>query len=179
MIYVIAGGSHTGKTLLAQHLMEKLSIPYLSIDHIKMGLIRSGMIQTKVEDDEALTIVLWPIIKEIIKTVIENRQEIIIEGCYIPYTWKQDFESEECLDIQYICLIFDKQYLIANGQKLYQYENVIEQRISSEPIQITTLIKEHQSMLALCKRYDLPYLIIKDDYECTIQAWLNKQSNNK
>ena len=42
MIILIGGASHTGKTLLAQRLMEQLHIPYLSIDHLKMGLIRSG-----------------------------------------------------------------------------------------------------------------------------------------
>lgn len=42
MIILIAGASHTGKTLLAQRLLEKYGYPYLSIDHLKMGLIRSG-----------------------------------------------------------------------------------------------------------------------------------------
>ena len=41
MIILIAGASHTGKTALAQKLLEKYQYPYLSIDHLKMGLIRS------------------------------------------------------------------------------------------------------------------------------------------
>ena len=41
MVVLIAGSSHTGKTLLAQKLLEKYKYPYLSIDHLKMGLIRS------------------------------------------------------------------------------------------------------------------------------------------
>lgn len=43
MIYLISGASHTGKTVLAQQLLERLHVPYLSLDHLKMGLIRSGM----------------------------------------------------------------------------------------------------------------------------------------
>ena len=39
MVILIAGGSHTGKTLLAQRLLERHHYPYLSIDHLKMGLI--------------------------------------------------------------------------------------------------------------------------------------------
>ena len=41
MIILIAGASHTGKTVLAQKILEKYKITYLSIDHLKMGLIRS------------------------------------------------------------------------------------------------------------------------------------------
>ena len=69
MIILIAGASHTGKTLLAQQLLEKYKYPYLSIDHLKMGLIRSGNTNlTPLSSDEDLTNYLWPIVKEIIKT---------------------------------------------------------------------------------------------------------------
>lgn len=52
MVILIAGASHTGKTLFAQKLLEKYKYPYLSIDHLKMGLIRSGQTNLTVEDDE-------------------------------------------------------------------------------------------------------------------------------
>lgn len=68
MIIIITGASHTGKTLLAQNLLERYKFPYLSIDHIKMGLIRSGNINLNAEDDEQLTPYLWGIVREIIKT---------------------------------------------------------------------------------------------------------------
>lgn len=42
MIILITGASHTGKTLLAQKFLEKYHFPYLSLDLLKMGLIRSG-----------------------------------------------------------------------------------------------------------------------------------------
>ena len=42
MIILITGASHTGKTLLAQRMLEEYQYPYLSIDHLKMGLIRNG-----------------------------------------------------------------------------------------------------------------------------------------
>ena len=64
MIILIAGATHTGKTCLAQKLLEKYHYPYLSIDHLKMGLIRSGQTYLTVFDDEALTAYLWPILRE-------------------------------------------------------------------------------------------------------------------
>ena len=95
MIVLITGASHTGKTALAQKLLEKYKYPYLSMDHLKMGLIRSGNTKlTPMSDDKLLTEYLWPIVREMIRTAIENKQELIVEGCYIPFNWKKDFEPE-------------------------------------------------------------------------------------
>ena len=95
MIVLIAGTTHTGKTVLAQRLMEKYNMPYFSIDHLKMGLIRSGQTSLTVNNDAELTPYLWSIVKEIIKTAIENKQNLIIEGCYIPFDWQKDFEKND------------------------------------------------------------------------------------
>ena len=95
MIILIAGTTHTGKTVLAQKLLEKYKFPYLSIDHLKMGLIRSNQTAISVTDDEKLTPYLWAIIKEIIKTAIENGQNLIVEGCYIPFDWAKDFRDRK------------------------------------------------------------------------------------
>ena len=95
MIILIAGASHTGKTALAQKLLEKYKYPYLSIDHLKMGLIRSGNTElTPTSADPDLTGYLWAIVREIIKTAKENKQNLIVEGCYIPFDWKNDFKQE-------------------------------------------------------------------------------------
>lgn len=94
MIILISGATHTGKTLLAQKLLEKYRYPYLSQDHLKMGLIRSKNTELTVYDDEALTPYLWNITREIIKTAVENKQNLIIEGCYIPFDWQKDFSRD-------------------------------------------------------------------------------------
>ena len=95
MIILITGASHTGKTALAQKLLEKYKYPYLSIDHLKMALIRSGNTElTPMSDDKDLTAYLWPIVREMIKTAIENNQNLIVEGCYIPFDWQKDFDSK-------------------------------------------------------------------------------------
>ena len=108
MILFLAGASHTGKTLLSQRLMERFHIPYLSLDHLKMGLIRSGQTTLTPMDDDRLTDYLWPIVREMVKTAIENGQSLIVEGCYIPFNWKRDFSPEYLQHIQYRCLIMSK-----------------------------------------------------------------------
>lgn len=114
MIVLITGASHTGKTVLAQKLLEKYKYPYLSIDHLKMGLIRSGYTKLTVKDDDMLTEYLWPIVREMIKTAIENRQNLIVEGCYIPFDWVNDFEKEYLDNIKYYCLVMSKKYIENN-----------------------------------------------------------------
>ena len=128
MIILIAGSSHTGKTLLAQKLLEKYKYPYLSIDHLKMGLIRSKNTMLTVNDDEKLTKYLWNIVKEIIKTNIENKQNIIIEGCYIPFDYKKDFVDKDLKEIKYICLIMKEEYIKKKFDDIIKYENIIEKR---------------------------------------------------
>ena len=74
MVVLITGASHTGKTLLAQKLLEKYKYSVLSIDLLKMGLIRSKNTDLTPKDDEELGFYLWKIVKEIVKTAIENKQ---------------------------------------------------------------------------------------------------------
>ena len=94
MVILITGASHTGKTLLAQRMLEKNKYPYLSVDHLKMGLIRSGNTSLTPEDDDKLTEYLWPIVREMIKTAIENDQNLVVEGCYVPFDWRKDLDDE-------------------------------------------------------------------------------------
>ena len=169
MVVLIAGRTHTGKTLLAQRLLEKYKYPYLSIDHLKMGLIRSGNTKLTVEDDKELTEYLWKIIKEIIKTNIENRQNIIIEGCYIPFDWKKDFGKEYLKEIKYVCLIMTEEYINSNYNNIQQYSNIIENRIYDENINKEELIRENKYNLEMSKKYNNKYILIDDKYEVNLE----------
>ena len=125
MIILITGASHTGKTLLAQRLLEKYKYPYLSIDYLKMGLIRSGNTDLTPEDDEELTAYLWPIVREIIKTAIENKQNLIVEGCYVPFDWRQSFDENYIADISFICLAMSEEYIDKHFPEIVQHESDI------------------------------------------------------
>jgi 2-phosphoglycerate kinase len=132
MVILITGASHVGKTLLAQKMLEKYKYPYLSIDHLKMGLIRCGYTDLTPEDDDELTEYLWPIVREIVKTAIENGQNLIVEGCYIPFDWQKDFTAEYLKHIRYLCLILSRQYIENHFADIIKYENVIENRLCSD-----------------------------------------------
>lgn len=167
MVILITGASRTGKTALAQKLLEKYKIPYLSIDHLKMGLIRSGYTKLTPEEDTALTDYLWPIIREMIKTAIENGQNLIIEGCYIPFDWSKDFANEYLSHIKYYCLIMSKDYIKNHFADIKEYSNIIENRLS-DGCTMETILEDNARFLELAQRYNANYVLIDDKYEIDI-----------
>lgn len=168
MIILITGASHTGKTALAQKLLEKYNYPYLSIDHLKMGLIRSGNTKlTPLSDDSALTKYLWPIVREMIKTAIENKQNLIVEGCYIPFDWSKDFNKEYLDNIKYYCLVMSESYIKSHFDDIKKYANVIENRLDDD-CTIDGLLQDNSQVLNLCKKYNVNYVLIEDEYKINI-----------
>ena len=170
MIILITGASHTGKTALAQKLLEKYKYPYLSIDHLKMGLIRSGNTElTPMSDDKDLTAYLWPIVREIVKTAIENKQNLIVEGCYIPFDWQKDFERQYLEQIKYYCLILSENYIRNHFADIKKYANVIENRLDDEWCTMENVLSENTQMLESAKKYNVNYILINDKYEINIE----------
>ncbi len=169
MIILITGASHTGKTVLAQKLLEKYKYPYLSIDHLKMGLIRSGNTElTPMSDDNDLTAYLWPIVREMIKTAIENNQNLIVEGCYIPFDWQKDFENEYLKDIKYYCLVMSEEYIKNHFADIKKHANVIENRLDDDWCTMESVLEDNAEMLKLAKMHNVNYILIDDKYEINI-----------
>lgn len=166
MIILITGASHTGKTALAQKLLEKYKYPYLSIDHLKMGLIRSGNTElTPMSDDKDLTEYLWPIVREIVKTAIENKQNLIVEGCYIPFDWSKDFEKDYLENIKYYCLVMSENYIRNHFEDIKKYASVIENRLDDEWCTMDSVLADNAHVLKLAKENNVNYLLIDDKYE--------------
>lgn len=169
MIFLIAGASHTGKTALAQRLLEKYGYPYLSIDHLKMGLIRSGNTSlTPESDDQSLTEYLWPIIREIIKTAIENHQNLIVEGCYIPFDWAKSFEPDYLPHIKYRCLVMSEAYIRSHYDEIKRYASVIEDRLDDADCTMESLLCDNEEALRMCRKYGAEMLLIDDEYRVDV-----------
>lgn len=169
MIIIISGATHTGKTNLAQKLLEKYKYPYFSIDHLKMGLIRSGnTLLTPYSSDEDLTSYLWPIVKEMIKTAIENNQNLIVEGCYVPYNFKESFTEDYLKEIKCIFLVMSENYIDNHFNDIVKYGNVIENRLEEE-IDKNDLINANLEVLNACEKYKLEYYLINEKYDLNIE----------
>ena len=167
-IILITGAWHTGKTALAQKLLEKYKYPYLSIDHLKMWLIRSGNTGlTPMSDDTKLTAYLWPIVREIIKTAIENKQNLIVEWCYIPFNYANDFEKKYLDNIKYYCLVMSENYIRNHFEDIKKYWNIIENRLDDD-FTMKDLLEDNAKNLEFAKSHNVNYILIDDKYDFDI-----------
>ena len=170
MIFLIAGASHTGKTLLAQKLIEQYHYPCLSIDLLKMGLIRSGNTALTPEDDRELEGYLWPIVREMIKTALENGQNLIVEGGYIPFSWKEDFDPQALSEIRFCCLVLSEGYIRGHLGEILAYANAIERRLDDSGCTRQLLLEENARSIAKCREYGLDVYVIDGEY--SLPDWL-------
>ena len=169
MIILITGASHTGKTLLAQRMLEKYSYPYLSVDHLKMGLIRSGSTPLTPEDDDELVGYLWPIVREMIKTAIENRQNLIVEGCYVPFDWRQDFDERYLPSIRFICLAMSEEYIDSHFARIKEHASDIEVRLDDSYCTAEHMKRENRRVIEGYRAVGEQVAIITEEYEETIR----------
>ena len=173
MIILITGASHTGKTLLAQRLLEKYKYSCLTIDHLKMGLIRSGNTSLTPEDDDALTDYLWPIVREMIKTAVENGQHLIVEGCYIPFDWRNDFDEQYLSSIRFICLAMTDNYIEMHFKEIKEHSSDIESRLNDDDCTIDSLKEDNRRYVDGFRRAGERVVLIDGDYERTIGTLLD------
>ncbi len=174
MVVIITGATHVGKTKLAQMMMERYRYPYISEDHIKMGLIRSGYTDLTPEDDDKMVGYLWPVIREMIKTAIENNQNMIVEGCYVPFDWKNDFSDDYSCKIRFICLCLSDRYIDANYDDIKQYASCIEMRLDDEYCTADLLKRENKYYLDGCRSHNLEAVLIENSYTEAIKRVLEQ-----
>ena len=173
MIILITGASHVGKTLLAQKLLEKHKYPYFSIDHLKMGLIRSGNTKlTPCDDDNDLTNYLWPIVSEMIKTAIENKQNLIIEGCYIPENWRSSFDEEYLSQIRFICMAMTDSYIDSHFADIMNHGSDMEARGDESDCTIDWIKDANNAFIKQFQQEQI--ILIDDDYENVIDSIVDK-----
>lgn len=175
MVLLITGPSHTGKTLLAQRMLEKYQFPYLSMDHLKMGLIRSGNTDLTPVDDDLLTSYLWPIVREIIKTAIENQQNLIIEGCYVPFDWRMDFDERYLSSIRFICLAMTEDYIESHYEEIKKHACAIESRLDDGYCTLDNLKMENRRFMEGFQRSGEVVTVICDDYDVVMDELMSRQ----
>ena len=174
MIILITGATHTGKTALAQKLLEKMKIPYLSVDHLKMGLIRSGQTALTPEDDEKLTAYLWPIVREMIKTAIENRQDLIVEGCYVPFDWRRDFDEPYLKEIRFFCLAMTDAYIDAHFDAIKAHASDVETRLDDSDCTPDRLKADNRAVITGFSAAGEAVARIETNWEKAVEALLNR-----
>lgn len=183
MVILIAGASYVGKTLMAQRLLETYKIPYISIDHIKMGMYRSGIDFgfTPESEREIVTEKLWSVIKGIIMTNIENCQNIIIEGCYFPENLNIS-DKKYLENIILLYMIFSERYIKKSFTKgIYENRNIVENRLCEMENKndfVERYIDENKRNKEYCIKNNVQYFEIVEDYAEEIKSvyeWIEKK----
>ena len=172
MVILITGATHTGKTTLAQRMLERYGYPYLSIDHLKMGLIRSGQTKLTPGDDDELTAYLWPIVREMMKTAVENKQNLIVEGCYVPFNWRKDFSEDYLAHIRFICLAMTDGYIDAQFGKIMAHGSDIESRLDDSYCTADLLKAENRKYAEGFRAAGEEIVLIEGDYLKTVATLL-------
>lgn len=166
MVILIGGASCAGKTLLAQRLLEKYSYPYLSLDHLKMGLIRGetdcGF--TAESRDAVITKKLWPIVRGIIMTAVENRQNLIIEGCYLPPDKIAALPPEYRGQTISFYLSLSWKYTLEHYDDIIAHRSDIENRLYPEERSAKEIAEDNDRTVVVCAQTGAKCFVIEKDY---------------
>ena len=79
-------------------------------------------------------------IEQKLKTAIENDQNMIVEGCYIPREWKESFSDEYLSHIYCTFITMSEDYIRRHFDAIKSKASVIEHRIDDE-LDMERLIK--------------------------------------
>ena len=104
-----------------------------------------------------------------IKTAIENQQNLIIEGCYIPFDWQKDFDPKYLENIKYFCIVMSEEYIRNHFADIKKYANVIENRLDDEWCTMESVLADNAEVLSLAQKYNVNYILIADKYEISIE----------
>ena len=111
---------------------------------------------------------LWPIVCEMIKTAIENGQNLIVEGCYIPFDLEKYFTKEYLDNIRYYCLVMSEKYIRNHFGDIKRYANVTENRLNDEYCTMESVLEDNAQVLELAQKYNVNYVLIDDEYKINI-----------
>jgi putative acetyltransferase len=185
VVILIGGTSHSGKTFLAQQLLEKYHYPYLSLDHLKMGLCRADMgIGIKPDDStEFIGEKLWPILKGIIMTNIENQQNLIIEGSYLLPNKINELDIKYLDHIVSFYLGFSPSYIEKYFEaKILEFRDIIETRGYENNNTIEDYLLENKRQKDVCETFKAKYFALENDYQKEMEAvyaWLENEISQK
>ncbi len=167
MILFVHGPTHVGKTVFARELTARTGVSNLSVDLLKMGLIRSGVTRLTPEDDEALTAFLWPVVREMARTALENRQPLIIEGDYLPEDWRASFEADA--PVAAVGLAMTESGLRARYGDVVRHRHAAEIRRHDAPL-LEELLEAHAQTRARCARTGERLFLIDVGFEDAVES---------
>ena len=107
-----------------------------------------------------------------VKTAVENEQNLIVEGCYIPFDWRQDFDEQYLTQIRFVCLAMTAKYIENHFDEIISHESEVEARLVEADCTIAGLTADNKKYVDGFQKAGERVVIIDGDYEETIEALL-------
>ena len=150
MILFLQGASHAGKTTFAKRLARLTGASVVSLDLLKMGLIKSGNTDFSgltPEDDAAIAERLWPIVREMALVADENGQSLIVEGVSLPFVEAGVLVRElgEGRAAAF-AVVFSEKYIRNHYELICQKASASERRVHQDPPALADLLSDHASI---------------------------------
>ena len=108
-----------------------------------------------------------------IKTAIENRQNLIVEGCYIPFDWRKDFDDEYLSSLRFICLAMTDRYIDAHFEQIAGHASEIEDRQDDSGCNAAVLKESNQTMIKGYQSAGEQVVLIDSEYDPVITRLLD------
>ena len=99
----------------------------------------------------------------------QNGQSLIIEGCYIPFDWKKDFDAEYLHSIRGVFLVMSEAYIRAHFDDIKKYANVTEKRVDDAYCTLESTLENNAAVLCGCKKYGAEMLLIENEYRVDLE----------
>ena len=109
-----------------------------------------------------------------IKTAVENRQNLIVEGCYVPFDWRQDLDDRYLSSIRFVCLAMTEGYIERHFDEILGYESVIEARFVDTGCTVDSLKADNKRFREGFQRAGELVTLIDDTFEQTINREVEK-----
>ena len=95
-----------------------------------------------------------------------------MEGCYIPFDWRKDFDSAYLAHIRFLCLAMTDDYIDAHFKAIKNYASEVECRGDDSACTIDRVRAENRAYREGCARAGEQPVLIDSDYEQTISSLL-------
>lgn len=170
MIYILAGIAKSGKTTISKEFNKRFNIPYFSTDYIMMMLSR-GNTSLGIDPEESDSVVakkIEPYVYSMIKTMIENKVEYLIEGVHFNPDFSAKLIKEYPNDVKIVYLGFKDISVVLKIFEMKKYKDKIENAwynsfSDKEMVElIAYLIVESNKIYEMCKQNNLEYIEVFD-----------------
>jgi hypothetical protein len=171
MLYLLAGASRSGKTLLARRAVAEKQIPYFPLD-VLFGAIVHGLPEIGLKYEDSLLErpkKIWPLANHFFNFFFDEESDYLIEGDSLLPSKIHELivagKPVKCCFLGYAEL--NKEEKLALVRQYHQGEIDWTRDIPDEEMlpMVDSMIEFSKYLKEECKKYDIKYFDISHDFE--------------